>query len=273
MAYKTVLVNIDIDGPIAPIIKAAVELARAHQARLIGICAADAPMPIAAPDAAGLMTDAWLRMRDLIEVRLKAVRAEFKRLTAGLAKAEWRQDLMDPTRAVVEAARSADLIVMAALEGATTGNPYRIADPASVVLRAGRPVLVPASNVEHLRADRIVVAWKDTREARRALADAIPLLAAAATVVVVTVAPEIDERVRGGVNDVIVFLAEHGIAAKPELIASGDESAALFEFIEHSGTGLVVSGAYGHSRLREWAFGGMTRSLLDEIGFNRFMSS
>lgn len=273
MAYRTILVNIDIDGPVAPVVNTAIGLARSHDAKLIAICAADAPMPMGGPEAAGLMVDAWLQMRTFIEERFREVRAEFERLTAGSIEAEWRQQLASPTQAVVEAARSADLIVMAAFEGAATGNAYRIADPAGVVLRAGRPLLVVASNAEYLRAERVVVAWKDAREARRAISDAIPFLAAAEQVIVATVAPEIDEWVRSSVNDVLAFLAGHGIAATPELIACADESVALFEFIEHSGAGLVVSGAYGHSRLREWAFGGVTRSLLDETGFNRFMSS
>ncbi len=273
MACTSILVNIDIDGPVAPIVKLGIALARAHKARLIGLCAADSPMPFAGPDMAGAMADAWLRMREVIEGRLKTVQDEFESLTAGLKGAEWRQELMSPTRAVVEAARSADLIVMAAVEGAATGNPYRVADPGSVVLRAGRPLLSPARNSEQLRADKIVVAWKDTREARRAVADALPFLAAAKKVEVVAVAPQIDEHLRSSVNDVIAFLASHGIAAKPELIAADDESVALLQFVEFNGAGLVVSGAYGHSRLREWAFGGMTRSLLDETNFDRFMSS
>jgi len=273
MAYRTILVNIDIDGPIAPVVNTATGFARAHDAKLIGLCAADAPMPTGGPDAAGLMVDAWMQMRDFIEERLKEVRAEFERLAAGSGEIEWRQALAGPTRAMVEAARSADVLVMAAAEGAATGNAYRVADPAGVVLRAGRPLLVVAGNAGYRQARKIVVAWKDAREARRAVADAVPLLAAAEEVIVVTVASEIGEGVRAGVNDAVSFLAGHGIAARPELIERGDESAALFEFIGRSGAELVVSGAYGHSRLREWAFGGVTRSLLDETGLNRFMSS
>lgn len=273
MAYRTILVNIDIDGPVAPVVNTAIGIARSHDAKLIAICAADAPMPMGGPDAAGIMVDAWLQMRAFIEERFKEVRAEFERLTAGSIKAEWRHQLTSPTYAVVEAARAADLVVMAAVEGAATGNAYRVADPAGVVLRAGRPLLVAAGKAEHQKAESAVVAWKDAREARRAVADAIPFLASAEQVSVVTVASEIDEQVSGSMDDVVAFLAGHGIAAEPELIASDDESAALFEFIERSGATLVVSGAYGHSRLREWAFGGVTRSLLDETGINRFMSS
>jgi len=273
MSYKSVLVNIDIDGPIAPVVTAATDLARRHKAKLIGLCAADAPLPMTAPEGGPLAAEAWLQMRDEIGKHLKEVQAEFFRLTAGAAKAEWRDGLANPTLAVVEASRSADLVVMAAREGASTGDSFRIADPASVVLRAGRPVLVVARLAAREVGRKVVVAWKDTREARRALADAIPLLASAEEVTMVTVAAELDQPIRDGMADAAAFLAGHGIAAGRELIESRDESLALLDFIETSGADLVVSGAYGHSRLREWVFGGVTRSLLDETGIDRFMSS
>jgi len=91
MAYRTILVNIDIDGPVAPVVNTAIGLARSHDAKLIAICAADAPMPMGGPEAAGLMVDAWLQMRTFIEERFREVRAEFERLTAGSIEAEWRQ--------------------------------------------------------------------------------------------------------------------------------------------------------------------------------------
>lgn len=269
MSYKSVLVNIDVDGPVIPIVKVAIDIARSHDARLIGLCGADAPLPMAGV----IVADAWQQMRDNIEKRFTEVRAEFDRLTAGSVWAEWRQSLTSPTHAVVGAAQLADLIVMSASEGAATGDSYRHADPASVVLRAGRPVLVVRDNVEQFHAERIIVAWKGTREARRAIADAVPLLVAAKEVTVVTVAAELDQWVRDGLDDVLAFLAEHGVKATPRLIESPDEYIELFNFIDRSDADLVVSGAYGHSRLREWAFGGLTRALLDEARLNRLLSS
>lgn len=273
MSYKSILVNIDIDGPIVPIVTAAIDLARRHEAKLIGHCAADAPLIMAGPEGGALAAEAWRQMRDDIEKRFKEVHAEFDRLTAGAVKAEWRENLSSPTPAVVEASRSADLIIMAASKGAATGDSYRVADPAGVVLRAGRPVSVIGDKIEQIRTEKVIVAWKDTREARRAIADAVPLLFAAEDVTVVTVAAEADQWIRDGLNDVIAFLAAHGIKAAPKLIEGPDEYIELFNLIDASNPDLVVSGAYGHSRLREWVFGGVTRSLLDESRLNRFMSS
>lgn len=273
MSYKSILVNIDIDGPVVPIVKAAIDLARRHEAKLIGLCAADAPMIMAGPEGGALAAEAWRQMRDEIEKRFKEVHAEFDRLTTGFVKAEWRENLSSPTPAVVEASRSADLVIMVASEGAATGDSYRLADPAGVVLRAGRPVFVASNKVERIRTDKIVVAWKDTREARRAISDAVPLLVAAEDVVIVTVAAGADQWVRDGLDDVVAFLAAHGIKAVAKLIDGADEYIDLFNFIDASNADVVVSGAYGHSRLRQWVFGGVTRSLLDEIRLNRFMSS
>ncbi len=273
MTYKSILVNIDIDGPVAPIVKAAIDLAQRHDATLIGFCAADEPLPAAVPESGGIAVTAWTEMRDEIEKRFKEVKAEFEHLTAGSVAAHWRESLASPTASVVNASRRADLVVMSASKGAATGDSYRVADPASVVLRAGRPVLLVSDKVERLRADRIIVAWKDTREARRAIADAVPLLAMAEEVTVVTVAGGADEWIGESLRDAVDFLSAHGVNASPKLIDSKDEYMALFNFIDGSSVDLVVSGAYGHSRLREWVFGGVTRSLLDENRLNRLLSS
>jgi nucleotide-binding universal stress UspA family protein len=90
---------------------------------------------------------------------------------------------------------------------------------------------------------------------------------------VVTVAPEAEQRLRDGIADTAAFLVRHGIKARTEFVESSGDSDRLVEFIGSHRPDLVVSGAYGHSRLREWAFGGVTRSLLDESGLNRFMSN
>lgn len=273
MSYRSILVNLDIDGPVVPVVKAAADLAGRFQAKLIGLCAADAPIVVAGPAGAGLAAEAWMQMRDDIKSRFKDVHDKFGKLIAGKVVTEWRETLDNPTRAVAEAARAADLIVMGAVEGAATGDAYRQADPGSIALQAGRPLVVVARDTEQVQARNIAVAWKDTREARRALADSLPLLKAAETVTVVTVTTEVDQWVRASLADVMAFLGAHGVEARPELIEGPDEHLALFEALDNSGADLIVSGAYGHSRLREWAFGGVTRSLLDETGRNRFMAS
>jgi nucleotide-binding universal stress UspA family protein len=273
MGYKSILVNLDIDGPVVPVVKAAADLSGRLGARLIGFCAADAPIPMAGPQSSALAAEAWMQMREDIQSRFKILRGKFEALVDGTVETGWRDTLDNPTRALAYEARTADLIVMGAVEGAATGDAYRRADPGSIALQAGRPLLVVARDAEHVPAKNVVVAWKDTREARRAVADAIPLLKSADKVTVVAVVPEVDQWVRVSLADVVAFLATHGIKATPELIEGTDEHLTLFRSLDNSGADLIVSGAYGHSRLREWAFGGVTRSLLDETALNRFMSS
>jgi len=272
MSYKSILVNLDIDRPIASITKAAMELASRSGARLIGVCAADAPMPMMVPEAAYMATETWQQMRGGIEERIEQVHAAFRDLTAGGIETEWRGAILPPTDAIVAGARMADLVVMAAADGAKSGDAYRTADPASVVLRAGRPLLVIGSDKEEIPARKIVIGWKDTREARRAVADALPLLSIAYDVTVVTVTTEATAIEKQSVADVVSYLARHNVKAKSRLIKSSDETIGFLQFIDESRPDLIVTGAYGHSRVREWVFGGVTRFLLDETGRNRFMS-
>ncbi|AZO21825.1 universal stress protein [Mesorhizobium sp. M1E.F.Ca.ET.045.02.1.1] len=274
MSYKSILLNLGIDGPIEPLALVGIDLARRFDARLIGFCAADAPLPVTmAPEGAAIAAELWEQSRDEIRQRLKDLRGKFENLVAGAVETDWRGTVENPDAAMARSSRLADLIVTGAAQGASTGDSYRAADPGSLVLRAGRPVLVAANGSASLPTGRVVVAWKDTREARRAVADAVPLMAMASEVTIVAVDRNPDDWIRDGVKDVARFLDGHGIKARTEILKSDDEGNRLVDFLASVRAELVVSGAYGHSRLREWVFGGVTRSLLDEVWLNRLMSS
>lgn len=273
MTYKSILVNLDIDGPIAPLTKLAMEFAHSFDARLIGLSAADFQPPIA--DASGMGID--LEIVDIqikqIESRLQAVQAEFEALAGTTVDTQWRSAVRGPTSFLLEQARMADLVVTGSSGGSLPGNGYRHVDLGSLALHAGRPVFVAGGGVETLPASRMLVAWKDTREARRAVADALPLLSLAQEVIVVTIDPEEDSHAQSGLADVSDYLARHGIKARTEVIMVKSEGERLTEFARSIHADIVVSGAYGHSRLRELVFGGVTRSLLKDELLNRFMSN
>lgn len=274
MSYRSILVNLDIDRPVEQITHAAVDLASQVGARLIGLCAAQAFLsPFAMQATSYAATSATQQMYRDLEDRMEQVHQEFRALTAGRVEYEWRPEMAAPTQAIVEAARAADLIVMAAGEGAQSGDSYRTADPAGVVLRSGRPVLVAGSLRNAIPAKKIVVCWKDSREARRAVIDAIPLLSLAKDVTVVSVSSEPDASLRKSNADVVSYLGRHNVKARSHISKSADETIGLLQFVDQSGADLIITGAYGHSRLREWVFGGITRFLLDETSRNRFMSS
>jgi len=230
-------------------------------------------LPYAGPEGSTFAAEVWEHQRHDIERRIEELHAEFERLTVHRVGVEWCGRLGDPTRSLAEAARLADLIVTATRRGAATGDAYRNVNAGTLVLQAGRPVLIAAYGASSLTTKNVLVAWKDTRESRRAIVDAIPLLSCADDVTVVTVARDPDEETRTSIADVAAFLLRHGINARTEVISAKEETERFAEYITMSNPDLVVSGAYGHSRLREWAFGGVTRSLLDQPGLNRFMAS
>ncbi len=274
MSYRTILLNLDIDRPVKPAANAAIDLALQVGARMIGLCAAQPLLSAFAIQAtSSAATSAMQQVYRDLEDRIEQVRQELHAVAAGKIELEWRAEMSAPTDAIVEASRAADLILMTAAEGAHSGDSYRAADPAIVALRAGRPVLITESPAKAIAVGKIVVCWKDTREARRAVVDAIPLLSLAKDVTVVSVSSEPDASLRKSNADVVSYLARHNVKARSHISKSADETIGLLQFVDQSSADLIVSGAYGHSRLRELVFGGITRFLLDESGRNRFMSS
>ncbi len=269
MSYKSIIVNLAVDAPPAAMVKLGIELAERFGARLIGLAAADVPPLVATGNGMVYEGEIMQIQRTEIEKRLAELRAEFERLVPASIFSEWGQSVSSPTRFLSVSARMADLVVTGSEKGE---NVFRAVDVGSLVLGAGRPVLVAASNVEHVMAKTVLVAWKDTREARRAIADALPFLAKANEVVIATIDTDRDEGIRDSLADVAVFLEHHGIMARTESIAGEADGDQLLTFARSIHADLIVSGAYGHSRLREWAFGGVTHSLIEESGINRFMS-
>jgi len=120
-----------------------------------------------------------------------------------------------------------------------------------------------------------MVAWKDTREARRAVADALPLLQRAQTVIIAAAAKGADDAAAdpslGPISD---YLGRHGVAAVVEGVVDDGEHVGrrLVRAAQGLGAQLVVAGAYGHSRAREWAFGGVTEHLIQHSPLASLMS-
>ncbi|MER9139729.1 universal stress protein [Mesorhizobium sp. M0830] len=269
MCYKSIVVNLAVDAPPVSIVKVGIELAERFGARLIGLAAADVPPLVATGDGMVYEGEIMQVQRTEIEKRLAELRAEFERLVPASMFSEWVQAICSPTRFLSVSARGADLVVTGSEKA---DNIFRAVDVGSLVLGAGRPVLVAASNVDHLVAKTVLIAWKDAREARRAIADALPFLAKANEVVVATIDTDHDKSIRDSLADVAVFLEHHGILARTELIAGDADGDRLLAFARSIHADLIVSGAYGHSRLREWAFGGITRTLIEDSSISRFMS-
>jgi nucleotide-binding universal stress UspA family protein len=197
-----------------------------------------------------------------IKVAETEFRSVFQRLAAGV---EWRSAVTFETVAdhISRASCEADLIITGglSLDAHDTARPDK---PGNIVMQAGRPVLVVPRTANTLKLDHIVVAWKNTREARRAVADAVPLLAQATHVTILEMAHEDErERVIANLTELCGWLKTHDIVVEPNFVAfgQGDDAFQLNAAIEALRVDVVVAGAYGHSRLREWALGGVTRDL------------
>lgn len=235
--------------------------------RVIGISAWQPVMFYGSPDAyvPPQLID-WDRTQ--IDKELKEAESAFRSALGGKVPAiEWRSSVLDYGSIVDFVARemrAADLLVASAAEGGDVFDRTRNTDIADLVLRIGKPVLVVGSGVERLDLRSAVVAWKDSKEARRAVQDALPLLTRADRVTVVEVAS--DEGLAAAearTADVALWLSSHGMSASSRVDRSeGNDAAQLAAIARRLGAGLLVGGAYGHARLREWVLGGVTRELL-----------
>jgi nucleotide-binding universal stress UspA family protein len=273
MSYRTILANLNIDGTAAPFIEFSVSLATRFNSYLVGFCAANITPPVTTPDGMVIDGETMRSEREEIENRQKKLHHDFDTIIGTTVSHEWREAVVSPTQLLIETARVADLIVTGSNNSSVLITPDRCINLGDLVLRAGRPVLVAAKGATRILTNTAVVAWKDTREARRAVADALPLLCKASEVIVVTVDCDADTSTQESIDGILAFLRRHGVKARSEIIKDKHENQSLMSFARTVDAELVVSGAYGHSRLRELVFGGVTRSLLKEDGFSRFMSS
>jgi nucleotide-binding universal stress UspA family protein len=182
--------------------------------------------------------------------------------------------LGNPTQSLAFNARAADLIVTGSDDEGTRSR-LRTIDPGELILSAGRPILFASKDHRPMTAENVLVAWKDTRECRRAVVDALPFLVAARHVLVATIAEDDRISARDSIADVVRFLMKHGVKARSEVLDADkmDAAEALLTAATETGADLIVAGGYGHSRLREWAFGGVTRGLIEDSSTNRLLAN
>lgn len=264
MSYATVMVNLDPGRVNAAALQVAGDLSERLHARVIGIAAGQLATSIYADGyVAGSVIE---QDRTGVETLLKEAETEFRHALHNRADSiEWRSRVTFGSTAAYVAgeSRSADLLVIGA--GPRAGSGVNTGD---LVMQAGRPVLAVSADTAALDLGRILMAWKDTREARRAALDALPLFKLAEKVIVVEVAPQDDmAEASRRTQDVAAWLGRHGINAEA-IVSAADTSDQhrLYAVAREQKAGLIVAGAYGHSRLREWIIGGVTRALLDKPG-------
>ncbi len=269
MTYKTILVHIDAGKRCAARIEIAIRLAQQFDAYLIGLNALSRiDLPGYVLEGVGGMTIEEFRQRYAEEQVRNGKSAFCKALAAsGFAKSEWRTSDLDAVDAVTLHGRYADLIVI--------GQPWTADNSAvnsgfanHVMLEAGRPVLmIPYAGSFPTIGKRIIVGWNASREATRAVTDAIPFLQQAEVVQVMVINPKAGEHGAMPGNDIALFLARHGVQVEVRVdqsseIDSGNE---MLSRASDFGADMIVMGGYGHSRLKELMLGGATRTLIDAM--------
>jgi nucleotide-binding universal stress UspA family protein len=275
MTYKTLMVHVELDGQNDGLLKIAGDLAEQFEAHVIGIAACQ---PVQMLFDEGL-TAGEMMVEDRAEITKEVAAAEnrFRKAMEGRARSlEWRYSITyEPLASyIADEARAADLIISGPDLGASLlGNTTRV-KLGNLALEAGRPLLVVPHGVTALNFERVIVGWKDAREPRRALADALPVLALSKHVTLLqAVSKNALENARAGLRDVVHWLGRHGIEAVPGVVIShGSEVAALYNELRERRCDLFVAGAYGHSRIGEFTFGGVTRDMLLDAQFSVLIS-
>jgi nucleotide-binding universal stress UspA family protein len=262
MLFPTMMVHVELAEPRDERIRLAAGLSSRFHSTLIGATAWEPTPPLT---YGGVIVDTAPTEGLLQEMsdRLAQVGEHFRKVAGPGQPTEWRSAIDSPTDFLLREARAADLIIIG--RDRPPADLYRTVDPGATIVRAGRPVLAVPNGVDSLKAERVVIGWKDTREARRALCDSLPLIREALSVDIVEIVDFGDERqAQRHIDDVARHLAAHHVAAtvKTTAHAAGSAHSELIRVAQETNADLIVAGGYGHTRLGEWIFGGVTQGLL-----------
>jgi nucleotide-binding universal stress UspA family protein len=275
MSLKDLLVIADNDPTYAARLDLALALAAEHHAHLTGLHV----MPPALTPIYGDMpvpdTVEKMQRLELENAARRAAAIFAERAGRATVSTEWRVSEGDIVRVASEHARYADLTVLP--QGMDLG--FASADlarlPQEMAVGVGRPVLViPRYGSFPRVGGRVLVAWNGSREATRAVHDALPLLRRAEQVTVLSIDPDADAERRLPGADVSLHLTRHGVTVQAATIAGADVAVGdlLLSYVADHEIDLIVMGAYGHTRLREMVLGGATRTLLRHMTVPVLMS-
>ena len=277
MPLKDLLVVVDEAASCAERIDVAARLASAFDAHVTGLHVSappDVPPGILAQFPRE-MVDTLGRIAREDAARAKALFDERLRASGAPLTAEWRAIQGVAGEVVGLHARYADLTVLGQADPDSSSGLRDL--PERVVMSSGRPILVvPYTGRFKTLGRRVMVAWNASREATRAVNDALPMLQSAETVRVVSINPQHGPAGHGPVPgaDISLHLARHGVDVEASEVIVEDIRVddAILSQAADAGADLIVMGAYGHSRLGEFVLGGATRHILRQITIPVFMS-
>lgn len=284
MSFKDIVVTLEAGTAGERRLGYAAELARAHDAHLVGLFIVE-PLDLSgyfSPAVSGFIAVDAIealeqRHREAADAVAKKVETSFRDACtrAGIAH-EWRLVEGDPAEMAVLHARYADLTVTGQIDPEQPPPGGRARLPEQLLLASGRPTLVvPYAGRYDSVGRRVLIAWGRTREAARAVNDAMPILQRASHVTVLSINPQ-----RGdGANDlpgadISLHLARHSVKAEASYTVAEDIDVGnvLLSRAADLGIDLIVMGGYGHSRTRELILGGATREILRHMTVPVLMS-
>lgn len=279
MALKDILVHIDNGRHCSARLDAAIGLAVAHDAHLIGVYVVTRPQ---IPGYVRVQLPEDLLHQQVVAIETAATEAERmfqERVRRAGLNAEWRRTEGALVPVLALHGRYADLIVVGQRDVDGEEGADDPAMPDQLILATGRPALViPYAGEFPVIGERVMVAWDASRLATRAVNDALPFLEKAKEVIVLAINPERDDQERGHGDipsaDICLHLARHGVRAEARSTNADKLSAgsALLSRAADEGADLLVCGAYGHARWRELVLGGVTRHLLAHMTIPVLMS-
>ena len=264
MTYRSLMVHLDLEQYSEPALRVTRDLANRYKSKVIGVTAGLPNVPIHADSmiASSVLEADFEHLNQAIARCENHFRSALKGIGSSL---EWRSGAANPADFLAAEARAADLLVVGRSENFTTLAPHPPLNIGDAVMKAGRPILVVPPRQASLALNRILIAWKDVAEARRAVSAALPLLKQANESTIVEIVS--DERERDAaserVADVAKWLQRHNVSASARVeLSAGDAGSHLHAIASEARIDIIVAGAYGHARLREWIFGGVTHHLL-----------
>lgn len=275
---KTLLVSLNNVNAIDRTLAVASALAQKHDAHIIGLYVIPSIIVYAAPYGHGVGAQ-YIDRNNYYKTHAAEAEKAFNAIVRkDSLKGEWRQ--INPggqsiSHTIVAHGRESDMIVISSQSRNTLqeGSDFDLC--ARVVQEAGRPLLIlPAAGKKALKHKKAVIGWDGSREAARAVFDALPLLKAFDRVHITCINPKREMQIADELpgTELAAALDRHGINAITETIKTRKRiSAALLERAEKAD--LLVIGAYGHSRLRESILGGVTAKTLKAMTCPVLMSN
>jgi nucleotide-binding universal stress UspA family protein len=270
MTFKTLLAHAEPEWGSGDSLSVALQVARMFDAHLLGVAAEAFELP-----GYGMIDGELVQLlRDNVDTDIAAAKARFlQAATDAPAGSTFISGVDRPLTLMKRHARGADLVV--ARRVAHDSSVTNLCRPTDLVLDVGAPVLLAPHDPPPLEARRIVVAWKDRPEARRALTEALPLLVRADKVILAAFCPDKTHRTaRDELHEVAARLGRHGVKATAMVAACSGASVAtdIEDLALKQDADLIVAGAYSHNRMSEWVLGGVTQDLLTDCSRYVFFS-